>query len=226
MHYGFNKPRPLVAKENNYYFVLYKATTIVAAAHVEFLNNQESVIKALETDAIYNNTDYATQIKDFNSNVDSHSQQENSLHMNDKLNSPLHDFIVSDKDARDFGFEWPNTESILAQIHSECEEIKQAINSQESNERIQEEIGDLLHATAALCIFAGFDLEQTLGKMTQKFNNRMQIMKELTKQHGLPNLKGKSTKFMLELWDEAKNKLKFGTNQINQELSISEDKTI
>lgn len=116
----------------------------------------------------------------------------------------LDKLIAVETDARAFGFEWDNTETILAQSMSECEEIHDAIVNDESADRLQEEIGDLLHTAISLCIFEGFDTKQTLSKAADKFNLRMQALKEITKKRGLKTLHGQSIDFMMELWREAK----------------------
>lgn len=119
-------------------------------------------------------------------------------------NNALNKLIAIEVDARNFGFEWPHKEMIIDQAISECHEIFDAINEGEPDERVQEEIGDLMHTAISLCIFAGFDVEQTLENVSTKFAKRMAAMHELTKKHGLTNLSGQSIDFMLELWHEAK----------------------
>jgi len=121
------------------------------------------------------------------------------------MSEALNKLIEIEKDAIEFGFEWPNEKAILQQAISECTEIQEAIENNESSDRIQEEIGDLLHAAISLCIFAGFDPEQTLNNLVKKFKTRMDNLKLVTKERKLLTLKGQSTEFMLELWDEAKN---------------------
>lgn len=121
-------------------------------------------------------------------------------HPNNALTNLLH----LEEDARTFGFEWPNELMIIDQVIDECREIREAIEKNEARERIQEEIGDLLHSAVSLSVFAGFDVEETLAKVNTKFGNRMHMMKKLTHELGLPNLKGQTIEFMLELWRKAK----------------------
>jgi uncharacterized protein YabN with tetrapyrrole methylase and pyrophosphatase domain len=121
-----------------------------------------------------------------------------------KTNSPLENLISLEKDARNYGFDWPDEGMILDQAISECEEIRSALACGESSDRIQEEIGDLIHAAISLCVFAGFDPQETVENVTIKFAKRMKLMKELTTARGLNDLKGQNMTFMLQLWDEAK----------------------
>ena len=120
------------------------------------------------------------------------------------MSNALKDLIELEKDAVKFGFEWPNEKAILEQVVSECDEIQSAINESEGKDRIQEEIGDLLHTSISLCRFANLDVEETLTKTVKKFAHRMQALKDITHSRGLSSLQGQSTKFMLELWSEAK----------------------
>ncbi len=121
-----------------------------------------------------------------------------------KLDNALNDLVDLEKDARNFGFNWPHKDMIIEQAISECNEIKEAILKNEPSHRIQEEIGDLLHTAISLCIFAGYDTKQTLAKVTQKFNARMHTVKALTKKHGLETLNGQPIEFLIELWKKAK----------------------
>lgn len=118
--------------------------------------------------------------------------------------SALKKLMKIDHESREFGFEWPHAEMILDHIISECEEIKEVIAQKESRERLQEEIGDLLHAAISLNRFSGFDIEETLEKVVRKFENRMASLKTITRRHGLQDLNGQSTEFMLDLWKEVK----------------------
>jgi uncharacterized protein YabN with tetrapyrrole methylase and pyrophosphatase domain len=120
------------------------------------------------------------------------------------LDDPLSELIDLEVDTRDFGFNWPNIQMIIDQAISECDEIKDAILNNEPSCRIQEEIGDLLHTAISMCIFAGYDPKQTLVKVIEKFGGRMEVVKKLTKEHDLLNLKDQPIEFLLELWREAK----------------------
>jgi uncharacterized protein YabN with tetrapyrrole methylase and pyrophosphatase domain len=120
--------------------------------------------------------------------------------------NPLTDLLYLEKEACQFGFEWPNETVIIEQVMAECREIKEAIEKKEMPERIQEEIGDLIHSSISLCLFAGFDVDETLNKINHKFGKRMQAIKKLTHELGLENLKGQSFDFMMELWRKAKTK--------------------
>ncbi len=120
------------------------------------------------------------------------------------MSASLNKLIKLEKEAVEFGFEWPNHDSIINQALSECKEISDAIKNNESEDRIQEEIGDLLHTAVSLCRFRGFDLEQTINKLVNKFDARMRSLKDLTTAQNLHSLEGQTIEFKLELWEKAK----------------------
>lgn len=109
------------------------------------------------------------------------------------------------QDAAIFGFDWPNATKAMQQVMSECQEVQEVIENKESQERLQEEIGDLILAALSFCRFCGFDAEETLLKAEEKFESRMTILKNLTGRQKLPSLQGQSIEVMLDLWKEAKN---------------------
>lgn len=113
--------------------------------------------------------------------------------------------MLLEQEAEDFGFAWPEVSCILKQIQDECLEIQDAIAANESRERIQEEIGDLLHATLSLCFFMHFCPQETLEKTTDKFSERFNRVKAIAQAEGYPNLKGKSFEVLMEFWKKAKN---------------------
>ncbi|KTC76960.1 GNAT family N-acetyltransferase [Legionella brunensis] len=130
------------------------------------------------------------------------------VYMVKSLDTPLDSLIAIEKDARQFGFDWPNEEMIIDQAISECDEIKEALTLGESKQRIEEEIGDLLHTAISLCLFAGFEPEETLQKITVKFATRMFALKEIAKEQGFTTLKDQPLSLLMTLWHAAKEKTK------------------
>ena len=166
---------------------------------VETLSPVESDENYLKTYRFYQSSGFNPLI-----NIKPDGYEWNMVYMVKQLSNAMNDLLSLEKDAREFGFEWPNEAMIIEQVIDECREIKEAIVQQEMHGRIQEEIGDLLHSAVSLCEFAGFDVEETLAKINNKFGKRMQAIKKLTYELGLSNLKGQSIEFMMELWRKAK----------------------
>ena len=69
------------------------------------------------------------------------------------------------------GFDWEVIEDVIAKVHEELEEVKEAINNKEK-EPIAEEIGDLLFAVVNLSRFLKLDSEDLLRKSISKFTGR------------------------------------------------------
>ena len=116
----------------------------------------------------------------------------------------LHKMVLLEQKTREFGFEWPHVESILDQIKSECLEVKECLDLKESKERLQEEIGDLIHAVFSLCHFLDCDLQETIEKNRIKFEKRLNKLQNLASDLGYSSLKGKSVEFNLQLWHKVK----------------------
>ena len=118
--------------------------------------------------------------------------------------SPLEKLIALERQTSLMGFDWPDTETIIDQAISECDEVKRTIQGNEGRKRLQEEVGDLLHAVVSLCIFEGLDLEQTISQVNKKFGARLEALQKVMTDRGLVTLKGQPFDFLLELWEEAK----------------------
>lgn len=117
-----------------------------------------------------------------------------------------------EKQAEDIGFCWENPEQILAQIASECEEIKEhlPIGVQNTNKNhngidLQMEIGDLLHAVLSLCVFCDYDIKETLNISLNKFAARFLFIKKIARDKGIENFNGLPFSKLMEIWDQAKN---------------------
>lgn len=108
-----------------------------------------------------------------------------------------------ENEAADFGFKWVKAQQIITQIESEISEVKVHLNDQNKT-KLQEEIGDLLHAVFSLCVFCQLDPLQTLEKSVVKFESRFQAVKSLAREQGLSSLNGKSFDDLMSYWDQAK----------------------
>lgn len=116
-------------------------------------------------------------------------------------------FIKLENEAKEFGFYWRNQESILNQIKSEVLEVEELLQQENySEEYLQEEIGDLMHAIISLSLYKNFDPKTILEKSITKFYTRFTAIKELAKQEGLDNLKNCSHKKTLDYWNRVKDK--------------------
>lgn len=120
------------------------------------------------------------------------------------MNSIIERLATLERQAADNGFAWPNAEMILDQVQSECQEVRKAISQKEGEERVQEEIGDLLHAAFCLCFFMGFDAEATLTQSANKFEKRLSAMLKIAHEQGYTDLKTENIETLMSLWNLAK----------------------
>jgi ATP diphosphatase len=100
------------------------------------------------------------------------------------------------------GFDWPNPEQVIAKIHEELEEVKEA-SSTHDRDRIEDEIGDLLFSVTNLARHFGIDPETALRRTNAKFERRFGAVEEALKQQGR-QLTEASLDEMEELWVQAK----------------------
>ena len=86
------------------------------------------------------------------------------------------------KRAARVGFDWTNVAAVNEKIREELRECEEALN--ESHERMEEELGDLLYAVVNLARHTNIDAEQALCKANDKFQKRFEVVEALTKADG------------------------------------------
>lgn len=72
------------------------------------------------------------------------------------------------------GFDWPNAEPVFDKIYEELDEIRAA--REEGQERVAEEVGDLLFACVNLARHLGVDGDMALRRASHKFADRFRQM--------------------------------------------------
>jgi tetrapyrrole methylase family protein/MazG family protein len=84
------------------------------------------------------------------------------------------------------GFDWTRAREVLDKIEEEVRELKQAMESQSSDrkERLTDEIGDLLFATASLARKLEIEPETALRNALNKFRDRFGRLEETVKSSG------------------------------------------
>jgi len=107
------------------------------------------------------------------------------------------------------GFDWPDHKGVLAKIHEELAEIEEAFDAHVDDEdarqqRVGEEIGDLLYAIVNLCRHADVDPEACLAGTVRKFEHRFRhVERGLADQGKEPE--DATLDEMEALWAAAKN---------------------
>lgn len=115
----------------------------------------------------------------------------------------LEKLIMLEHEATNFGFKWETPQQIKEQIISELTEIEVHLHDKDKA-KLQEEIGDLLHAAFSLCVFCELDPKITMRKSVEKFERRLKAIKNLAKDEGLNSLNGKSFKELMRFWNKVK----------------------
>ena len=114
-----------------------------------------------------------------------------------------------EKEAEAFGFKWENTHQIMSQIKSECDEVDEHLSNvtNDNKAKLQEEIGDLMHAVFSLCIFCELDAKETLSNSIDKFERRLHAVKMIAEENGITTLSGYAFDALMQFWDQAKKRV-------------------
>ncbi|MCD9186390.1 MAG: nucleoside triphosphate pyrophosphohydrolase [Pyrinomonadaceae bacterium] len=108
------------------------------------------------------------------------------------------------KKAAKVKFDWENVNQIFDKLTEETEELKEAIEKNESNGNIEEEIGDLLFVVLNLARKLEVDAETALKKTNRKFRKRFKFIEtELQKQN--KSLTDSTLEEMDSLWNQSKS---------------------
>jgi len=102
------------------------------------------------------------------------------------------------------GFDWSEAEPILDKIEEEIGELREALRAGEDN-KIADELGDLIFALANIGRHVKADPEQALRGTNTKFRKRFGYIEKSLQANG-ETLQGATLERMEELWQEAKTK--------------------
>lgn len=103
------------------------------------------------------------------------------------------------------GFDWKNVDGAIEKTTEELEELKFAIKN-ESKDKQEEELGDLLFSVVNISRFLNLNSEEALYKANEKFINRFAKVEALAKERNI-DIKTASLKQMDSLWDEIKQNI-------------------
>lgn len=104
------------------------------------------------------------------------------------------------------GFDWSNINEVISKLQEEIDELREALELKASTlqeQRIEEEVGDLLFVVVNIARFLGIDPETALRKTNSKFTQRFQFVETSLYQAG-KTFKGTNIKEMERLWQKAK----------------------
>lgn len=101
------------------------------------------------------------------------------------------------------GFDWPDLAPVIAKIREELVELEVEIAAGSENDRLQDEVGDLLFACVNLARHLGVDAEVALRDGNQKFENRFRYVEQRLEEKG-KSPSSSDLEEMDDLWNTAK----------------------
>ncbi len=113
-------------------------------------------------------------------------------------------FKIQQKASR-AGFDWPEATGALAKVHEELAEIEACFNQSDSNlnERVEEEVGDLLFAVVNYSRLLKVDPETALMRAAGKFARRFRQIEKTVSRQG-SELEQLSLEELDTIWDQVK----------------------
>lgn len=99
------------------------------------------------------------------------------------------------------GFEWENSAQVWEKVEEEMAEYKETLQLDMSQEKKEEEFGDVLFSLINYARFQGIDPETALERVNQKFKKRFEYIES----NATKSLEEMSLAEMDELWNEAKS---------------------
>lgn len=104
--------------------------------------------------------------------------------------------------AKKAGFDWDDISGAYEALGKEIEELKEAEKSGDEN-KITDELGDVLFSVVNISRFLGVDSEEALTKSNNKFIERYLIVERLAREREI-DMQSSSIEELDKLWDEAK----------------------
>lgn len=104
--------------------------------------------------------------------------------------------------AKKAGFDWDDMSGAFDALESEIKELKEAVNSKNSD-AIEDEFGDVLFSCVNIARFIGVDSEEALTRANDKFMSRFLVVEKLAEERNI-DMKCTPIEELDKLWDEAK----------------------
>ena len=108
-------------------------------------------------------------------------------------------------------FDWENIEPVFDKLQEEIDELKAEIIIEDNQERITDEMGDILFASVNLSRHLGVNPEQALRDSNRKFISRFEVVEQLLNDDG-KRMEDCSVTVLEEYWRKAK-KIISSTNE-------------
>lgn len=105
------------------------------------------------------------------------------------------------------GFEWEKRADVWGKVKEEMQEFSEEVESGASQEKIEEEFGDVMFSLINYSRFVNVNPENALSKTNKKFINRFQLMEILMKEANVP-IEDSNLQTMDIYWEKAKIQLR------------------
>jgi MazG family protein len=105
--------------------------------------------------------------------------------------------------AAEVGFDWPDTQSVVAKVEEEVAELTEELVGGGDQERVQAEVGDLLFACVNLARHAGVEPETALRGASRRFETRFRRLEQTLWERG-ESPQEASLEEMDALWEAVK----------------------
>ncbi|HIP31313.1 MAG TPA: nucleoside triphosphate pyrophosphohydrolase [Crocinitomicaceae bacterium] len=110
------------------------------------------------------------------------------------------------------GFEWDNRKDVFDKVKEEIAELEEEINLGISQERMEEEFGDVLFSLINYARFINVNPENALSKTNSKFIKRFSLMEELMAKEQV-DITESDLEVMDKYWEKAKMQIRNQNNQ-------------
>ena len=107
------------------------------------------------------------------------------------------------KRAAHHGFDWHDIQPVFDKLNEEVAELKAEIAVKDNQQRITDEMGDILFASVNLSRHLGVNPEQALRDSNRKFISRFNIVEQLLQEEG-KQMEDCSVAVLEEYWQKAK----------------------
>lgn len=118
------------------------------------------------------------------------------------LDSLIKAYRLQEK-AAGVGFDWEKKEQVWEKVKEELQEVEQEVETQNSQEKIEEEFGDVLFALINYARFLKIKPEHALEKTNRKFIKRFQYIEQVAQEKN-KKLQEMSLEEMDIIWNNAK----------------------
>ena len=121
-----------------------------------------------------------------------------------KVQPSLNQAFEIQQKAAEVGFDWDEIEDVILKIDEEVEELKEVVHNKD-NDRVEDELGDLLFAVVNLSRFKNVNPEIALLRTINKFKKRFDYIENMTEKNN-EDINQLSLEELDNYWNEAKEK--------------------